>query len=185
MKSSLFDNETTEGTVVFVDICGFTSISEKESADEVVNMLNSYFDVMVKEIIKQKGAVDKFLGDSVMATFKGEYHLDRAVEACLEIRNAIKGTDLGMGNPQVSIGINSGDMVWGNIGSSTLKRLDYTVIGDAVNVASRLQSAADNGQILITEACYELIKESFVCEKVGEIKLKNKSNPMMVYEVIS
>ena len=185
MKSSLFDNETTEGTVVFVDICGFTSISEKESADEVVNMLNSYFDVMVKEIIKQKGAVDKFLGDSVMATFKGEYHLDRAVEACLEIRNAIKGTDLGMGNPQVSIGINSGDMVWGNIGSSTLKRLDYTVIGDAVNVASRLQSAADNGQILITEACYELIKESFACKKVGETKLKNKSNPIMVYEVIS
>ncbi len=185
IRTSLFDNETVEGTAVFVDICGFTSITENESADEVVNMLNSYFDIMAKEVIKQKGAVDKFLGDSVMATFRGEYHLDRAVDACLAIRNAVEESDLGIGNPQVSIGINSGEMVWGNIGSSTLKRLDYTVIGDAVNVASRLQSAADKGQILITEACYEKIKESFVCKKVGEKVLKNKKEPVMVYEVLS
>ncbi len=185
IKTSLFDNETVEGTAVFVDICGFTSITENESADEVVNMLNSYFDIMAKEVIKQKGAVDKFLGDSVMATFRGEYHLDRAVDACLAIRNAVQESDLGIGNPQVSIGINSGEMVWGNIGSSTLKRLDYTVIGDAVNVASRLQSAADKGQILITEACYEKIKESFDCKKVGEKILKNKREPIMVYEVLS
>jgi len=185
IRSSLFDNETIEGTVVFVDICGFTSITENESADEVVNMLNSYFDIMTKEIIKQKGAVDKFLGDSVMATFRGDYHLDRAIDACLAIRNAVEESDLGIGNPQVSIGINSGEMVWGNIGSSTLKRLDYTVIGDAVNVASRLQSTAEKGQILITEACYEKIKESFVCKKVGEKVLKNKKDPLMVYEVLS
>ena len=185
IKSSMFDNETVEGTAVFVDICGFTSITENESADEVVNMLNSYFDIMAKEVIKQKGAVDKFLGDSVMATFRGEYHLDRAVDACLAIRNAVQESDLGIGNPQVSIGINSGEMVWGNIGSSTLKRLDYTVIGDAVNVASRLQSAADKGQILISEACYEKIKESFVCKKVGEKVLKNKKDPVTVYEVLS
>ena len=185
IRTSLFDNETVEGTAVFVDICGFTSITENESADEVVNMLNSYFDIMAKEVIKQKGAVDKFLGDSVMATFRGEYHLDRAIDACLAIRNAVVESDLGIGNPQVSIGINSGEMVWGNIGSSTLKRLDYTVIGDAVNVASRLQSTADKGQILITEACYEKIKESFVCKKVGEKVLKNKKEPVMVYEVLS
>ncbi len=185
IKSSLFDNETVEGTAVFVDICGFTSITENESADQVVNMLNSYFDIMAKEVIKQNGAVDKFLGDSVMATFRGEYHLDRAVDACLAIRNAILESDLGMGNPQVSIGINSGEMVWGNIGSSTLKRLDYTVIGDAVNVASRLQSTAEKGQILITEECHEKIKESFACKKVGEKVLKNKKEPVMVYEVLS
>ena len=185
IKASLFDNETLEGTAVFVDICGFTSITENEPADEVVNMLNSYFDVMVKEIIKQKGAVDKFLGDSIMATFRGEYHLDRAVDACLAIRDAISESNLGIGNPKVSIGINSGEMVWGNIGSSTLKRLDYTVIGDAVNVASRLQSVADKGQILITEQCYERIKESFVCEKIGEVVLKNKKEPVTVYQVLS
>ena len=173
IKASLFDNETLEGTAVFVDICGFTSITENEPADEVVNMLNSYFDVMVKEIIKQKGAVDKFLGDSIMATFRGEYHLDRAVDACLAIRDAISESNLGLGNPKVSIGIN------------TLKRLDYTVIGDAVNVASRLQSVADKGQILITEQCYERIKESFVCEKMGEVVLKNKKEPVTVYQVLS
>jgi class 3 adenylate cyclase len=189
LKSKLFDNETIEGTAIFVDICGFTTISESEQADKVVTMLNAYFDIMVKEIIKQEGTVDKFLGDSVMATFKGEYHLDRAIDACLAIRSVIEKSDTGIGiksyKPQVSIGINSGDMVWGNIGSSTLRRLDYTVIGDAVNVASRLQSAADRGQILISEENYLKIKESFNCEKVGEIEMKNKKSPLVVYEVLS
>lgn len=189
MQSAMFDNEIIEGSVVFIDICGFTSISEHEPADKVVTMLNAYFDIMVKEIIKQEGVVDKFLGDAVMASFRGEYHLDRAIEACLDIRKAIENAEIGIGiasyKPEVSIGINSGDMVWGNIGSSTLKRLDYTVIGDAVNVASRLQAAADRGQILITEANYKKIKESFNCDKVGEITLKNKSQPLVVYQVVS
>ena len=188
MKSTLFDNEIVEGTAVFIDICGFTAISENEPADKVVTMLNAYFDIMVKEIIKQEGAVDKFLGDSVMATFKGDYHLDRAIDACLTIRNAIESAEIGIGiasyKPEVSIGINSGDMVWGNIGSSTLRRLDYTVIGDAVNVASRLQSAAGKGQILISETNYLKIKESFNCKKVGEIEMKNKKLPLTVYEVL-
>ena len=189
MKSTLFDNETIEGTAIFIDICGFTTISENEAADKVVTMLNAYFDIMVKEIIKQEGTVDKFLGDSVMATFKGEYHLDRAIDACLTIRNAIEKAEIGIGiesyKPEVSIGINSGDMVWGNIGSSTLRRLDYTVIGDAVNIAARLQSAAGKGQILISEANYLKIKESFNCVKVGEIEMKNKKLPLIVYEVVS
>jgi len=187
-ESALFDNEISEGTVAFIDICGFTSITEKEPADKVVKMLNAYFDIMVKEIIKQEGAVDKFLGDSVMASFKGEFHLDRAIESCLAIRAAIQNSDIGIGaiayKPEVSIGINSGDMVWGNIGSSTLRRLDYTVIGDAVNVASRLQSAAEKGQILISESNFHKIKESFVCNKIGEIEMKNKTIPLMVYEVM-
>jgi len=188
IKSSLFDNESIEGTAAFVDICGFTSISEKEPANKVVEMLNAYFDIMVKEIIKQEGNIDKFLGDSVMATFKGEFHIDRAIDACLAIRKAIDNADgIGMESykPKVSIGINSGDMIWGNIGSSTLKRLDYTVIGDAVNVASRLQSAANRGQILISEANYKKVKDSFKCEKVGEIELKNKELPLIVYEVLN
>ena len=189
LKSTLFDNETIQGSVAFIDICGFTSISEKEPADKVVAMLNAYFDIMVKEIIKQEGTVDKFLGDSVMATFKGEYHIDRAIEACLTIRNTIGKAKIGLGSdsykPEVSIGINSGDMVWGNIGSSTLRRLDYTVIGDAVNVASRLQSAAEKGQILISDTNYLKIKDSFNCNKVGEIEMKNKKLPLTVYEVIS
>jgi class 3 adenylate cyclase/AmiR/NasT family two-component response regulator len=189
MKTALFDNESIEGTAAFIDICGFTAISENEPANKVVEMLNAYFDIMVKEIIKQDGTVDKFLGDSIMATFKGEYHIDRAIDACLAIRKVINNADIGIGlesyKPQVSIGINSGDMIWGNIGSSTLRRLDYTVIGDAVNVASRLQTAADKGQILISETNYQKIKDSFDCKKIGEIIMKNKKLPLVVYEVIS
>uniref|UniRef100_UPI0030D9C0FF adenylate/guanylate cyclase domain-containing protein n=1 Tax=uncultured Planktosalinus sp. TaxID=1810935 RepID=UPI0030D9C0FF len=189
METSLLDNETVEGTVAFIDICGFTAISENEPADEVVAMLNTYFDIMVHEIIKEEGIVDKFLGDAVMASFKGEFHLDRAMDASLNIRKAIYNADIKIGSktykPEVSIGINSGEMVWGNIGSVTLRRLDYTVIGDAVNVAARLQAAAKKGQILISEANYEKVKESFSCSRVAEIKMKNKENPLTVYEILS
>jgi adenylate cyclase len=85
----------------------------------------------------------------------------------------------------VSIGINSGEMVSGNIGSSTLRRLDYTVIGDTVNVAARLQAAAKVGQVLISEETYHQIKESFVCNNIGKMNFKNKELPLTVYEVIS
>ena len=184
-ESSLLQNDTVEATVAFIDICGFTTISENEQPDKVVKLLNNYFDVMVKEIIAQNGLVDKFIGDCVMAVFKGEYHLDRAVDACLSIRSKIAGLpNSGDFMPQVAIGINSGEMICGNIGSSTLKRLDYTVIGDAVNTAQRLQSAAAPGQILITQNCYATISQSFHCNRVGELNLKNKSNKIDTYEVL-
>jgi len=87
-------------------------------------------------------------------------------------------------SPKVSIGINSGEMISGNIGSANLKRLDYTVIGDTVNIAQRLQSAAKASQIIINESAYQKVKESFNCVKVGEVNLKNKAEPMNVYEVM-
>jgi adenylate cyclase len=110
-ESSLVESEIIEATVAFIDICGFTSISENEAPDKVVSMLNKYFDIMVKEIINQNGIVDKFMGDCIMAVFKGKYHEDRAIEACLSIRNTLnhlksegdKSFDI-----KVSIGINSG-----------------------------------------------------------------------------
>jgi class 3 adenylate cyclase/FixJ family two-component response regulator len=187
-ESSIMKNETVEATVVFLDICSFTSISENESPDTVVKLLNSYFDVMVKEIIEQKGFIDKFIGDAIMAVFRGEHNLDRAIEACLAIRNEIDKlpsfSDHVTYKPNVSIGINCGEVVSGNIGSASLKRLDYTVIGDVVNTAQRLESAAKPGQIIISEGSYEKVKEYFKCEKVGEVSLKNKSNSMVIYEVI-
>lgn len=187
-ESSLMDSETVEATVIFIDICRFTTISETESPDTVVKLLNSYFDVMVKEIIAQNGFIDKFIGDAVMAVFRGDYHLDRAIDACLAVRKRIAELpeirEVNSYKPEVSIGINGGEMISGNIGSADLKRLDYTVIGDVVNVAQRLQSAATDSQILITESAYEKIKESFHCRKVGEMALKNKSNPVSVYEVL-
>lgn len=184
-ENSLMENETIEATVAFIDICGFTTISEKEKPDTVVKMLNRYFDVMVKEIIAQNGIVDKFIGDCVMAVFKGDYHLDRAVDASLAIRSKIDAlpTEHDFA-PKVSIGINSGEMISGNIGSAALKRLDYTVIGDSVNTAQRLQSAAGVDKIVINEACYEKIKQSFNCVKLGEAVLKNKEAAVVLYEVL-
>ena len=187
-ESSLLENETVEGTVVFIDICSFTSISENESPNMVVKLLNQYFDVMVKEIIGQGGYVDKFIGDAIMAVFRGTYHLDRAIDASLSVRTEIQKLpsvcETVTFTPKVSIGINPGEMISGNIGCANLRRLDYTVIGDVVNTAQRLQSAAKEGQIIINAETYQKVKESFNCREVGQVALKNKSNAMLIYEVM-
>jgi adenylate cyclase len=189
-ESSLTANELVKASILFVDICGFTAISEREKPNTVVNLINRYFDLIVKEIINQEGYVDKFMGDAVMAVFRGEYHLDRAVEAALAIRASIESIEDSLDTspsfrPRVSIGINSGEVVSGNIGSAALRRLDYTVIGDVVNTAQRLQSVAQAGQVLINETCYQLVKESFQCESVGSFKLKNKADPAELYQVLA
>lgn len=185
-ETALMANEMADVSVAFIDICDFTSISEKEKPDAVVHLLNRYFDVIVNEIIAQKGIVDKFMGDCVMAVFKGEYHLDRAIDAALSIRSKIDSlpTELSF-SPKVAIGINSGEVISGNIGSATLKRLDYTVIGDIVNTAQRLQSIAADSQIVITEDCYQKVKQSFQCRSIGAFSLKNKEAPVHVYEVLN
>ena len=187
-ESSLMQNETVEATVAFIDICSFTTISEHESPDKVVKLLNNYFDVMVKEIIEQGGYIDKFIGDAVMVVFRGDFHLDRAIDASLAVRKKIAELPNESGDiffsPKVSIGINSGEMISGNIGSATLRRLDYTVIGDVVNTAQRLQSVANPGQIVINEKAYEKVKESFNCRRIGEVELKHKAVPMVIYEVM-
>jgi adenylate cyclase len=185
-ENSLMVNETVEASVIFIDICSFTSISENEPADVVVRMLNNYFEIMVRNIIAQGGHVDKFIGDAVMAVFRGSYHLDRAVEAALAVRKEIEShTTMALPyRPLVAIGVNSGELICGNIGSATLRRLDYTVIGDVVNTAQRLQSLASPGQILITEDCYQKISESFNCNRIGEKSLKNKAAPTTLYEVL-
>ncbi len=184
-EQSLTASETLEASIAFIDICGFTAISEKESPDTVVKLLNQYFEVIVKEVITQNGIVDKFMGDCVMAVFKGEFHLDRAIEASLAIRKKINLLPAEFSfTPNVSIGIDNGEVVSGNIGSGSLKRLDYTVIGDVVNTAQRLQSAAGPGQIYITEKSYEKIKTSFTCSRIGETNLKNKTNSLILYEVL-
>jgi class 3 adenylate cyclase len=187
-EHTLMSNENVEATVVFIDICAFTTISENEPPNMVVQLLNSYFDVMVKEIIAQGGHIDKFIGDAIMAVFRGDFHLDRAIEACLALKAKIETlpaiSEHVTFKPAVSIGINTGEMISGNIGCASLRRLDYTVIGDTVNTAQRLQAAAKENQIFISEQAYELVKASFQCRAVGEVALKNKSKGIMVYEVL-
>ncbi|MDQ3290983.1 MAG: response regulator [Bacteroidota bacterium] len=188
-ENTLLVNETIEATIMFIDICGFTSITEKVSANKVVNLLNNYFDLMVKEIITQNGHVDKFMGDAIMAVYRGKFHLDRAIDSALAVKDKLaKEEEVQLdGNafkPKISIGINSGEVISGNIGSASLRRLDYTVIGDEVNLAQRLQSIAEPNQILISEASYEKAKESFSCQKIKEVSLKNKVKPVVIYEVL-
>lgn len=189
-ETSLLSNETIDATVLFVDICGFTAISEHIPANTVVGLINKLFDMMVQEIIAQNGHIDKFMGDAVMAVFRGEYHLDRAIDAALAVKEKMHTAEaIVYGEktfkPEVSIGINSGEMISGNIGSATLRRLDYTVIGDAVNLAQRLQSVAQASQIIVTQEVYEKAKESFTFNKIGEVSLKNKAKPVEIYEVVS
>jgi class 3 adenylate cyclase/AmiR/NasT family two-component response regulator len=187
-ESSVMQNETVHATVAFIDICSFTSISENEPPNAVVKLLNTYFDVMVKEIIAQGGYIDKFIGDAIMAVFKGDFHLDRAIEASLALRKKIESLPNEQNGisffPKLAIGINTGEMISGNIGSANLRRLDYTVIGDVVNTAQRLQSVAEPGQILINESAYQAVKQSFNCKKAGEFSLKNKRQPTVVYDVM-
>jgi adenylate cyclase len=187
-EDSLVENEILEASVAFIDICGFTAITESKPANTVVQMLNSYFDVMVKEIIAQNGHIDKFIGDAVMAVFRGKFHLDRAIDAAISVRNQLEAMPVGDNSigflPKVSIGINCGELISGNIGSATLRRLDYTVVGDVVNTASRLQGAAGPGQIIIPEHAYQLVKDSFQCRGIGEVSLKNKQQPVSIYEVM-
>jgi adenylate cyclase len=188
-EKSLIENEVVEATVMFLDVCGFTGFSENVPADIVVKLINQLFDLIVKEILAQNGHVDKFMGDAVMAVFRGKYHLDRTIDVALAVREHMKSVpEVVSGDktfkPMISIGINSGEMISGNIGSASLKRLDYTVIGDCVNTAQRLQSAAKASQIVISEEVYEKVKESFKCERIGEVNLKNKAKPVVIYEVI-
>lgn len=188
-EDTLMKNEILQATVMFIDVCGFTSITEHVPANTIVNLLNGLFDKIVKEIIAQGGHVDKFMGDAVMAVFRGEYHLDRAIDTALAVKAQLSNEpEISAGDktfkPEVSVGINSGEMLSGNIGSASLRRLDYTVIGDAVNLAQRLQTVAKAGQIIITEDVYKQAKESFKCSENGEFVLKNKSKPVNTYEVI-
>lgn len=189
-EATLMTNETIEATIIFADIAGFTAISENETPDVVVKLINKYFDISVKQIMDFGGRIDKFMGDCVMAVFKGEYHLDRAIEASLAIKSHIESIEERFSEsmtylPKVSIGLKSGEMISGNIGSESLRRLDYTVIGDTVNTAQRLQSASKAGQIILAEDDYLKVKESFNFNKIDTITVKNKKNPIVIYEVLS
>lgn len=188
-ESSLLVNETIEATIVFIDIAGFTAISEREAPNVVIHLLNKYFDIIVKAIIAEGGHVDKFMGDAVLAVFKDNDHLGRAILAAQSVNRHIQSIEDPLSEaqtffPKVSIGINTGEVVSGNIGSATLRRFDYTVIGDVVNTAQRLQSAAKPGQILLNQATIEKADATrFQFKKIGEVTLKNKAKPVVVFEV--
>jgi adenylate cyclase len=179
-------------SLIFVDIRGFTPMSERLEPEQVIQVLNEYLDVCTKAIFKFNGTLDKFIGDGVMAMFGApiEYdnHPEMAVRAAIEMKSQANILEqkliekYGVG-VKFGLGINSGPAVVGNIGSEDL-RLDYTAIGDTVNLSARLESNAKPGQILISELTYARVKDLFQIEPIGEIKVKGKEKPVMVYEVI-
>ncbi|MEW9698530.1 CHASE2 domain-containing protein [Paenibacillus sp. SI8] len=179
-------------SLIFVDIRGFTPMSERLEPEQVIQVLNEYLDVCTKAIFKYNGTLDKFIGDGVMAMFGApieyENHPEMAVRAAIEMKSQASVLEqkliekYGIG-VKFGLGINSGPAVVGNIGSEDL-RLDYTAIGDTVNLSARLESNAKPGQILISELTYERVKDLFLIEPIGEIKVKGKEKPVMVYEVL-
>ncbi len=188
-EESLLATETVEATIAFVDICGFTAISEREPPDLVIRLLNKYFDLIVKEIIAESGYVDKFIGDAVLAVFRNENHLERAIRAALSVHERLQSINDTLSDgqpfsPRVSIGVNTGEVITGNVGSAALRRFDFTVIGDVVNTAQRLQAAAKPSQTLISEETSQKVGASFRREKIGELPLKNKAKPVTVFEII-
>lgn len=189
-------------TILFSDIRGFTTISERSTPEDVVKFLNEYFDAMVDEIIKTDGTVDKFIGDAIMAFWGApvmrENHPELAIRGALGMCKALqkikkKWADEGKDYPEINIGIglNSGDAIVGNVGSSKIK--SYTVIGDSVNLASRLEGLnkkyANHGDksknIIISEYTYERVKDIVEVEYLGKEKVKGKDISVDIYKVIS
>lgn len=180
-------------TVFFSDIRGFTSISEKLSPEELVNLINEYLTEMTKIILKNKGTVDKFIGDAIMALWNApllqKEHAKMACNSAIEqVRKleSLKEVWKEKNFPEVNIGcgINTGDAVIGNMGSD--ERFDYTAMGDAVNIASRLEGLTKQYgvKIIISKETRDLIKEDFECRLLDRVKVKGKKNAVEIYELL-
>lgn len=176
--------------VLFVDIRGFTPMSEGLEPEQVVEILNEYLALTTQSIFKNGGTLDKFIGDATMAVFNAPFDLDDYIyRAVCTARDIAAGSEelkeklLARYGKTVSfgIGVNCGNAVVGNIGCDF--RMDYTAIGDTVNTAARLESNAKRGQILISQDVYEAVKDRVEVTEVGVIPLKGKSNDVFVYQL--
>lgn len=156
--------ETITATVAFVDVCGFTRLCEREPPERLVELLDEYFDRVARAVVSHGGVVDKFIGDAVMAVFREEGHAKRALLAVLAARDELRGCDgrfaavFGRA-PGVTIGIHTGPMLACSVGARSLSRFDFTVIGDAVNTAARLQDAASEWEILASAATRSVVDD--------------------------
>jgi len=179
-----------EVTILFSDIRGFTKLSEKAPPEKIVEMLNDHFNTMTEIILNNKGMVDKFIGDAIMAIWGVPIYQEsqafRAVKAALEMQEAQKKLERKYAKEgyafRIGIGINTGEAIVGNVGSNL--KMDYTVMGDMVNVASRMCSAAKANQVIITENTYRESRKSIRTLKLDPLKVKNKSHLIQAYEVI-
>jgi class 3 adenylate cyclase len=177
-------------SVMFSDIRGFTSMSETMQPEEVVSIINVYLSLQTAIVIRNEGMLDKFVGDCVMAVYGLPFAKDddalRAVRTSVEIQeeirklNAVRAKE-GLKTITIGIGVNTGDVVAGNMGSP--QKMDYTVIGDSVNLAARLEANAEGGTALISESTFAEVKEYIVAEKLAPIPVKGKKDKVVVYSV--
>jgi adenylate cyclase len=174
--------------ILFSDIRGFTSMSEKMDPDDVAHLMREYFTEMVEIIFRNGGTLDKFIGDAIMALWGAPFgtpdDADKAITAAIEMQRKLVELNQhwsSTGKPpiQIGVGINFGTVFAGNIGSE--QRLEYTVLGDAVNTASRLCSAAAKGEIVISDILYKRLKTPPKTESRDPIKVKNKAQPVAIY----
>ena len=178
-------------TVMFADIRGFTHLSGEAEASELLKMLNEYYEILVEIVFRHVGTVDKFIGDGMMVLWGAPVaHSDdpsRAVRAALDIQRALEAFNFdraSMDKPpiKVGIGINTGEVVAGYLGSS--RTMSYSVIGDAVNIASRLCAAAMPGEIVLSEYTHHLVKRDFQVKPRKEVIAKGKDIPIKAYSVL-
>jgi len=176
--------------IFFSDIRGFTPLSETMGPDEIATLLTEYFTEMVEIVFEHSGTLDKFMGDAIMALWGApiahEDDADRAMGCAVDQLAALETMNTRwkqQGRPElgIGIGINFGEVFAGNIGSD--RRLEYTVIGDAVNTASRLCSSAGPNEILITDSFYKQLKQPPKVEALEPVQVKGKSNKVPVYRV--
>jgi adenylate cyclase len=185
--------ERREVTVLFCDIRGFTPVAERLAPEEVVSLLNEFYTLMIETVFKHDGTLDKFLGDAVMAVFGAPIahpdHAHRAVRTAIDMRNGIaelneRRTAQGKVPIGIGIGLSLGEVVAGTVG--TEERMEYTVIGDSVNLAARLvDNARPAGRILISQRTYEAVREVLDVKGLGPLKVKGKEEEVEVYEVLS
>lgn len=177
-------------TVLFADIVAFTPLSESRSPEEVVKVLNDVFSVLTEVVFRHEGVVDKFVGDSIMALWGAPFeqpdHAARALAAATDMMRFLENTaealkaDLGL-DLRLAIAVNSGEVVVGNIGST--RRMEYTAIGDAVNVAARLEAIARPNQVLVGERTAELAGPGFPLRELGRRRVAGRAAEIGVYEL--
>ncbi len=187
----ILKGEKTTLSVMFTDIRGFTPMSRGMDPQALINLLNSHFDESIDIIDRYGGTLDKFIGDAIMAFFGAPVHYDdyymRAINAAVQMQRAVDKFNFqrkidGKDPVNIGIGINTGEVVVGNIGSN--KRLEYTVIGETVNIANRLCSVAKKGQIIVSQSTYDLLPNKSIASPIEQVTLKGVAEPVTVYEII-
>jgi adenylate cyclase len=188
----ILTGERRDVTVLFCDIRGFTPTTESIPAEDVVDLLNSFYDLMIEATFKYDGTLDKFLGDGVMAIFGAPMfrpdHAVMAARAALAMQAGVRQLSnerVALGKPPLSVGIglNAGEAIAGTVGTS--ERMEYTVIGDSVNLASRLESIAGPGQVLVSARTYARLDGVVRGRPLGRFNVKGKEDELEVWELIA